>query len=52
MPMPSSRQAGTILSSTPWLSSEYSICTSQIGATAVALRIVSASTSLRPMWRT
>ena len=40
------------LVSIPLLSREYSICRSLIGATAAARRIVSALTSLSPMWRT
>ncbi len=50
--MPSSRQAGRIVSSIPREISEYSICRSQIGWTAAARRSVAAPTSDRPICRT
>ena len=50
--MPSSRTVGRISRSMLRLISEYSICSSAIGCTAWARRMVSAPISDRPMWRT
>ena len=47
--MPSSASVGKIFCSGPRLTSEYSICRSQIGCTACARRIVSTPTSESPI---